>query len=74
MDTNTIQINHPNVEFFWNLFPLTIPFITPVRWIFNSVFMLVYWIFIPFQIAWNLVPETLTLFSIYGGVWAGWNL
>ena len=68
-------MNHPNVELIWNLFPLTLfPFITPVRWIFNSVFILVYWIFLPFQMIWNFVPETLALASIYGGVWAGWNL
>ena len=75
MESTLIDNNHPNVEFFWNLFPLTlVPFFTPIRMVFNSVLFLVYWIFIPFQLAWNFVPETLALTSIYAGVWTGWNL
>ena len=82
MDISLIETNHlilhgqhhPSVEFFWNLFPLTLlPFWTPVRWLLNLVFFFVYWLFIPFQVLWNIVPETLALSTIYIGTWLSWN-
>ena len=50
--------NHPNVEIFWNYYPFTVLFITPIREVLNLLTLelnrIVFWL--P-QLFWNMVPE-----------------
>ena len=56
---------HPQVDLFWNYFPFTMVFITPIRLFLNFIFFLPNLVSLPFSSFWNLAPEVMLLSSIW---------
>ena len=52
------MILHPTVKLFWDIFPMTLVFITPIRSVLNLLVLIPYIAFLPFQILINAIPES----------------
>ena len=58
-------MSHPVVDLFWNFFPFTMVFVTPVRLFLNTVFSIPVMFVLPLSVFWNLAPEILILSSLW---------
>ena len=59
---------HPNVDIFWNFWPITWYVWTPIRAFLNIIFFIPQFFVWPFEIIWNIIPES--LFNIFNLIMA----
>ena len=64
---------HPNVDLFWNFFPITWYIWTPFRVFLNIIFFIPQFFAWPFEIVWNFIPESLfNLFNLIMAILVFW--